>query len=61
VLVGLRQSSIFHFAPDRARSILHDLQKRGLVVGVALTSVASDLVMRSPYAPYVSAVREVSR
>lgn len=60
-LSALQQSSIFRFAPDRARSLLNDLQERGLVVGASPTPGASELVMSSPYAAYVAAVREVSR
>jgi hypothetical protein len=60
MLVALRRSSIFQFASDHARSILHNLQERGLVVGAAPTQEAGDLVMSSPYAAYVAAVRQVS-
>jgi hypothetical protein len=60
-LSGLRSSPIFRFPIERSRSLLKDLRDRGLVVGAAPTTEAHELVMQSPYAPYVSAVREVSR
>jgi len=60
-LAGLRSSPIFRFSLERGRSLLKDLRERGLVAGAAPTTEAHELVMQSPYAPYVSAVREVSR
>lgn len=60
-LAGLRSSSIFRFSAERGRSLLKELRDRGLVVGAALTTEAHEVVMQSPYAAYVSAVREVSR
>lgn len=59
-LAGLRSSSIFSFSVDRGRSLLKELRERGLVVGTLPTAEALALVMQSPYAPYVSAAREVS-
>lgn len=55
----LRSSSVFRFSPERGRALLKDLRERGLVVGATPTAEAYELVMRSPYAPYVSALREV--
>ena len=60
-LAGLRASSIFAFSAERGLSLLKDLRERGLVVGATPTPGAQELVMQSPYAPYVSAIREVSR
>ncbi len=57
----LANSPIFRFAPERARALLDQLQERGLVLGAKPSKEAYDLVMESPYAPYVSALREVSR
>lgn len=56
----LGSSAIFRFSIERGRSLLQDLRERGLVVGTAPTTQAHELVMHSPYAHYVSAVREVS-
>jgi hypothetical protein len=59
---GLRSSPDLPAShPERGRSLLKDLQGRGLVDGAVPTSAAEDLVMRSPYAHYVSALREVNR
>jgi len=58
---GLRSSPVFQIPSERGRSLLKDLQNRGLVDGAVPTSEAEDLVMRSPYAHYVSALREVNR
>lgn len=60
-LSALRSSPIFRFSAEKGRSLLNELRERGLVAGTAPTNEAYELVMRSPYAPYVSAVREVSR
>jgi len=60
-LESLAVSPIFGFAQERARTLLQDLQDRGLVTGVALSAEGRDLLMNSPYAIYVSAMREVSR
>jgi hypothetical protein len=60
-LVALRSSPIFRFSAERGRLLLKELRERGLVVGSAPTPEAHRLVMQSPYAHYVSAVREVSR
>jgi hypothetical protein len=57
----LRSSPVFRFSAEKGRSLLKDLNKRGLVVGVVPTTEALELVMQSPYAPYVSALREVSK
>ena len=59
-ITALRASSIFRINPERARSLLNDLRARGLVMGAVPTADASDLVMQSPYALYVSALREVT-
>jgi hypothetical protein len=59
-IAALRSSSIFRFSPERGRSLLKELRDRGLVVGAMPTTEATELVMQSPYAPYVSALREVS-
>jgi hypothetical protein len=61
VLAGLHSSSIFRFTRERGTSLFKDLRERDLVTGVAPTERARDLVMRSPYAHYVSALREVPR
>jgi hypothetical protein len=60
VIAALRSSSIFRIAPERARALLNDLRARGLVLGAVPTTEATELVMQSPYAPYVSALREVT-
>lgn len=59
-IVSLCSSSIFRFSADRGRSLLKELRERGLIVGAMPTTEATELVMQSPYAPYVSALREVS-
>jgi hypothetical protein len=59
-IAALRTSSIFRIAPEHARSLLSDLRDRGLVLDAVPTSQATMLVMQSPYAPYVSALREVT-
>jgi hypothetical protein len=60
-IAGLNSSTIFSFSSENGRSLLRELNERGLVVGAAPTTQAYELVMQSPYAPYVSAVREVSQ
>jgi len=60
-LAGLSASTIFRFSVEKGRSLLRELHDRGLVVGAAPTPQARELVMQSPYALYVSAVREVSQ
>lgn len=57
-IAALQVSSIFRIAPERARALLSDLHARGLVMGAMPTTEATELVMQSPYAPYVSALRE---
>jgi hypothetical protein len=57
---ALRSSPIFRFSPERGRSLLKELFDRGLVTRAMPTTEATELVMKSPYAPYVSALREVS-
>lgn len=57
---ALQASPIFRIAPERARVLLNDLRARGLVVGAVLTTEATEIVMQSPYALYVSALREVT-
>ncbi|MBK9386451.1 MAG: hypothetical protein IPN34_16690 [Planctomycetes bacterium] len=59
-IAALQASSIFRIAPERARALLTDLRARGLVMGVMPTTEATELVMKSPYALYVSALREVA-
>lgn len=59
-IAALRSSPIFRFSPERGRSLLKELRDRGLVAGAMPTTEATELVMQSPYAPYVSALREVS-
>jgi hypothetical protein len=59
-IAALRSSSIFRIAPEHARALLNELRSRGLVVGALPTTEATELVMRSPYALYVSALREVT-
>lgn len=59
-LAALRASSVFRIAPERAQTLLNELRTRGLVMGVLPTTEATELVMKSPYAPYVSALREVT-
>lgn len=58
---GLRSSPIFRISEERGRSLLKDLQGRALVDGAGPTGAAEELVMQSPYAHYVSALREVNR
>lgn len=59
-IAGLRSSSVFCFSPERGRLLLKELAERGLVDGAMPTTEAYELVMQSPYAPYVSALREVT-
>lgn len=59
-IAGLRSSSVFRFSPEKGRSLLKELGARGLVEGAMPTTEAYELVMQSPYAAYVSALREVS-
>jgi hypothetical protein len=59
-IAGLRSSTVFCFTPERGRSLLKELRDRGLVDGAIPTAEAYELVMQSPYADYVSALREVS-
>lgn len=59
-IAALQASSIFRIAPERARALLSDLRARGLVMGAMPTTEATEFVMQSPYAPYVSALREVT-
>lgn len=59
-IAALRASSIFRIAPERALSLLNELSARGLVMGAVPTTEAAELVMQSPYAAYVSALREVT-
>lgn len=60
MIAALRESSIFSISSEHALLLLNDLCAQGLVVGTVPTTAASELVMQSPYAPYVSALREVS-
>lgn len=59
-ITALQASAIFRISPERARALLNDLRARGLVMGAMPTTEATELVMQSPYAPYVSALREVT-
>lgn len=59
-IAALQSSSIFRFGRDRARQLLTELRERGHVVGATPTAEAAELVMQSPYACYVGALREVS-
>lgn len=59
-IAALRASLIFSIAPERARTLLNELQARGLLTGAVPTTEATELVMQSPYAPYVTALLEVS-
>jgi len=54
----LRSSSVFRFPPERGRSLLKELRDRGLVDKAMPTTEAYELAMQSPYAAYVSALRE---
>lgn len=58
-IAALQSSSIFGFGRDRARQLLIELRERGHVVGATPTTEAAELVMQSPYACYVGALREV--
>lgn len=58
---ALRSSAIFRFSAETGAALLRDLRTRGLVMGAVPTAEAQALVMQSPYAPYVSALREASR
>lgn len=58
VVAALQSSPVFRFSTEKARSLLKELREQGLVLGVTPTTEAYDLVMQSPYAPYVSALRE---
>lgn len=60
LLAGLRDSAVFKIPAEQASTLLADLQARGLVVGVAPTPAAEALVMQSPYASYLRALREVN-
>lgn len=59
-LEDLAASPVFRIPPDRGRVLLQELRDRGLVNGAVPTTEADELVMRSPYAFYVSALREVN-
>lgn len=60
-LASLQQSSVMHFAPAHAELLMQELQARGLVSAAAApTPHARELVMRSPWAPFVNALREES-
>ena len=57
-LAALHASPVFRIAPERAVSLLQDLRVRGLVIDAMPTAHAAELVMQSPYSPFVSALRE---
>lgn len=59
-ITALHSSTVFRFAPEKARSLMSELRDRGLIEGAVPTTEATQLVMQSPYATYVSALREVS-
>jgi hypothetical protein len=59
-VAALGSSAIFHIAPKRTNALLNELRSQGLVVGALPTTEATELVMQSPYALYVSALREVT-
>jgi hypothetical protein len=58
-LAALQSSSIFRLHPARSRQLLTELRDLGHVDGATPTTEAAELVMKSPYACYVSALREV--
>jgi hypothetical protein len=60
-IAALLSSYIFRFSSERGRLLLRELQDQGLVDGAKPTTEAYELVMQSPYAAYVGALREVSR
>lgn len=57
-LAALHASPVFRIAPERALSLLQDLRVRGLVIDAIPTTEAAELVMQSPYSPFVNALRE---
>lgn len=59
-IAALQSSSIFRFGQDRARQLMTELRERGHLVGAKPTAEAGALVMQSPYACYVGALRKVS-
>jgi len=59
-IAALQSSSIFRIGQDRARQLLTELRERGHLVGAKPTAESSALVMKSSYACYVGALREVS-
>lgn len=59
-IAALRTSAVFRFTPEQARKLLSELRERGLVNGAMPTQQATHLVMQSPYAHFVSALREVT-
>jgi hypothetical protein len=59
-IAALRSQAVFRFTPEQARALLSELRVRGLVNGAVPTTQATQLVMQSPYAPYVNALREVT-
>jgi hypothetical protein len=59
-IAALASSAIVRISPVRTNALLNELRSQGLVVGAVPTSEAAELVMKSPYAPYVSALREVT-
>ena len=59
-VAALGSSTIFRIAPERTNALLNQLRRQGLVVGALPTTEATELVMQSPYALYVGALREVT-
>ncbi|HYD57908.1 MAG TPA: hypothetical protein VEB41_13455 [Burkholderiales bacterium] len=57
VVAALHSSSVFRFSIEKGRLLLKELRDQDLVLGVTPTTEAYELVMQSPYAPYVSALR----
>jgi len=57
-LAALHASSVFRIARQQALALLQDLRVRGLVIDATPTTEAAELVMQSPYSPYLNALRE---
>jgi hypothetical protein len=59
-LDALGRSTIFAWEREHAKRLLDDLVARGLVDEAKASDEAQDLIMNSPYAAYVAALREES-
>lgn len=57
----LEASDLFRFSRAEGTRLLADLQRRGLTVAATPTDEAERMVMESPYAGYVGAIREAAR